>query len=322
MDNYSFLQKTLHKISLGNKLIKKSLFEIEKNFFLKKENFIYNNHIFITGLPRSGTTSLLNFFYLSDDYASPTYNDMPFILSPNLFSKFSFNKKIKKKERIHNDGIQYDQDSPDSFDEVLFLTFDESEIIHNYVNFISLILNKYNKTKYLSKNNYNYKRTEQIISKFPNSSILIPFRDPLQHANSLISQHFLFSEKQNSDHFILEYMNFLGHFEFGINHKSWFKPVKYNNFNEINYWIEQWYLFYSRLEKKNLNKNLNIFFINYENLCKNKTSKEILLKKFNFNEKNEFSFIFSEKEIKYIYDKNLLNKCNEVYKKLSNSSLI
>ena len=117
-------------------------------------------------------------------------------------------------------------------------------------------------------------------------------------------------------------MNFLGHFEFGINHKSWFKPVKYNNFNEINYWIEQWYLFYSRLEKKILNKNLNIFFINYENLCKNKTSKEILLKKFNFNEKNEFSFIISEKEIKYIYDKDLLSKCNEVYKKLSNSSLI
>ena len=36
MNNYNFLQKQLHLITLGNRLIKKSLFEIEKNIFLKK----------------------------------------------------------------------------------------------------------------------------------------------------------------------------------------------------------------------------------------------------------------------------------------------
>ena len=36
MQNYSFFQRVLHDITLGNKLIKKSLYEIEKILFLKK----------------------------------------------------------------------------------------------------------------------------------------------------------------------------------------------------------------------------------------------------------------------------------------------
>ena len=322
MNYYNFLQKQLHLITLGNKLIKKSLFEIEKNIFLKKDNLNNSKHIFITGLPRSGTTSLLNFFYSTSEYASFTYSDMPFILAPNLFSKFSRNKKIKKKERIHNDGILYDQNSPDSFDEVLFLTLNDNDAMNNYTNLISLILRKYTKNKYLSKNNNNYKRIKEILVKFPKSSILIPYRNPLQHANSLISQHLMFSEKQKSDYFILQYMNLLGHFEFGNNHKSWFKPVEYNNFNEINYWIEQWYLFYTYLRNDLSSKNSNVFFINYENLCRDNSSKKKLLDKFNIKKETKFNFIFSEKEIKHNFDKGLLDKCNEIYKRLSQNSLI
>ncbi len=101
MDNYSFLQKKLHKIILGFNFIKNSLFEIEKSIFLSKKNIENNNHIFISGLPRSGTTSLLNFFYNTNEYASLTYKDMPFVLSPNIFSKLSSKKKYQKlKEYI------------------------------------------------------------------------------------------------------------------------------------------------------------------------------------------------------------------------------
>ena len=31
------------------------------------------------------------------------------------------------------------------------------------------------------------------------------------------------------------------------NHVEWFKPIKYFNKLEINYWLEQWYLFYDNL---------------------------------------------------------------------------
>ena len=86
MQNYSGIQKFLHDFVLSRKFINKSLFEFEKIIFLKNKDIKNQSHLFITGLPRSGTTSLLNFIYSSNQYASLTYKNMPFILSPN-FSK-------------------------------------------------------------------------------------------------------------------------------------------------------------------------------------------------------------------------------------------
>ena len=183
-------------------------------------------------------------------------------------------------------------------------------------------MKRYSKKKYLSKNNNNYKRIDKILNFFPNASILIPFREPLQHANSLISKHILFSKQQKLDHFVLEYMNFLGHHEFGNNHISWFKSSKFDDFNNFNYWLEQWLLFYSHLEKKILNKYENVFFIDYENLCKKEIAEEILIKKFKINKKSHFKFSFSEKRIEFQYDQNLYTECDSIYKKLKNSSLI
>jgi hypothetical protein len=44
---------------------------------------------------------------------------MPFILSPN-FSHCFYKKNSIKKERAHMDGIFYDLNSPEAFDEVFF----------------------------------------------------------------------------------------------------------------------------------------------------------------------------------------------------------
>ena len=86
MQNYNNFQKFLHDFILSKKLINKSLFEIEKIICLKNLEIKNIAHIFITALPRSGTTSLLNFLFLSDEFASLTYRNMPFLLSP-FFSK-------------------------------------------------------------------------------------------------------------------------------------------------------------------------------------------------------------------------------------------
>ena len=119
MQNYSNIQKFLHDFILSKKFINKSLFEIEKIIFLKNNDIKDQSHVFITGLPRSGTTSLLNFIYSSDLYASLTYRNMPFILSPH-FSKFLNKKNTLKKKRMHDDGIDYDINSPEALDEVFF----------------------------------------------------------------------------------------------------------------------------------------------------------------------------------------------------------
>ena len=82
MQNYNYIQKILHDLVLGNKIINKTLFELEKIFFLKNnyEN-IKINHVFISSLPRSGTTSLLNFAYSTEEFGSLKYSNMPFIIS-------------------------------------------------------------------------------------------------------------------------------------------------------------------------------------------------------------------------------------------------
>ena len=119
MQNYTKIQKFLHNCVLSKKFINKSLFEIEKIIYLKNIQIKDQSHIFITGLPRSGTTSLLNFLYSSNQYASLTYKNMPFVLSPNFSSLFN-KTNISKKERMHGDGITYDINSPEAFDEFFF----------------------------------------------------------------------------------------------------------------------------------------------------------------------------------------------------------
>ena len=279
MNNYSNIQKFLHDLILSNKFINKSLFEIEKLLYLKNTNIINKRHIFITGLPRSGTTSILNFIYASGDYASLTYKNLPFVLSPS-FSKIFSNKNVIKKERLHKDGLFYDLNSPEAFDEIFFRNSQEF-IKSELVNYIQLILIAENKDKYLSKNNLNYKRINLINTILPKSKFLIPVREPLQHAYSLLNQHTNFCKLQKKDSFVRRYMNYLGHNEFGTDHQSWYKPIKYSNFNELNYWLEQWYLFYQNI-LNNYKLNENCFFLIYEKLC-NFDYLENIEKKINLN---------------------------------------
>ena len=120
MQSYSCIEKLLHDIVLSKKFINKSLLELEKIIYLKDKKIKNQEHVFITGLPRSGTTSLLNFIYSNNDYASLTYKNMPFILSPNL-SKFFNKKEILKKERLHRDGIIFDINTPEALDEIFLI---------------------------------------------------------------------------------------------------------------------------------------------------------------------------------------------------------
>ena len=134
MQNYSNIQKFLHDFVLSKKMINKSLFELEKIIYSKNKDVKNQSHIFITGLPRSGTTSLLNFLFSSGEYASLTYRNMPFVLSPN-FSKLFNKKNTPQKERMHGDGITYDINSPEAFDEVFFNN-DEEFVENELLNYL------------------------------------------------------------------------------------------------------------------------------------------------------------------------------------------
>jgi hypothetical protein len=313
MQNYSNIQKFLHDFVLSKKIINKSLFELEKIIYLKNKDIKNQSHVFITGLPRSGTTSLLNFLFSSNEYSSLTYNNVPFILSPH-FSKLFLKKNITKKERLHKDGINFDNNSPEAFDEIFFDN-NEEFVKHEIVNYIQLILLSNNKTKYLSKNNLNYKRVDLIQSIFSNSFFLIPIREPLQHANSLLNQHLLFSQLQKEDDFIRRYMNYLGHNEFGLNHKPWNDPINHQDLNKIDYWLEQWCLFYQNILNKYQFHN-NCHFVIYEELT-NANYIKTLLEKINFNEFENIDLNYfknsNKKEIDKEYSIDIYKNASRVY---------
>ena len=320
MQNYSNIQKFLHDFVLSKKIINKSLFELEKIIYLKNKDIVNQSHAFITGLPRSGTTSILNFLFSSGEYASLTYNNMPFILSPHL-SKLFHKKNITKKERLHRDGINFDNNSPEALDEIFFDN-NEEFVKNEIVNYIQLISLSNNKTKYLSKNNLNYKRVDLIQSIFPNSIFLIPIREPLQHTNSLLNQHLHFSQLQKEDDFIRRYMKYLRHNEFGLDHKPWNKPIHSNDLNNINYWLEQWNLFYDFIYKK-LQSYENCYFVIYEEL-NNPNYVEKILKKINLEKDKNIDLQFfrnsNKKDLNVVYDMDIFDESQLLYQNFLKSN--
>jgi len=340
-NDYSFLSKTIHHLALNNNFIQEMLHDIELSIYkksIKLDNL--KSHIFISGLPRSGTTALMNFLYKTEKFASLTYRDMPFIVSPNLWSKIS--KKIKakpQKERMHSDNLSINIDSPEALDEIFWriklqkkYIFNDKLIPHEadeftiteFRNFVSLILYKYNKEVYLSKNNNNILRLESLIKAYPNCLIIIPFRDPLQQAYSLLKQHEHFTKIQNEDKFTRKYMSYLVHYEFGTLHRPYYfednKNVPFKS-GSLDYWLLQWVNTYTYLLKDKFSKSKNIMFINYESFCKNpKNFLQNIIKKTNLDDlifKDNYNFKLSPKKVD-IKKNEISTEAYKIFEKLLN----
>tara|TARA_X000001036_G_scaffold397628_1_gene399974 strand:+ start:3565 stop:4542 length:978 start_codon:yes stop_codon:yes gene_type:complete len=318
MNNYSWLQKKLHQFALSSKFMREVMFDVESSAI--SINQTDDNHVFVSGLARSGTTIFLNAIYESDEFASLSYNDMPFILAPNLWSKLSFNKKdIDLVERAHGDGIKVSTESPEAFEEVFWMTFDEGDkdTKIKFKNYVQLINQKYIKKRYLSKNNQNIRRLKLISKIFPHSKILIPFRDPIQHAYSLLSQHKRFIEDSKKDYFISNYMKWIGHTEFGPNYIPIHdKNLSFEDDLTINHWLEQWHLTYKHCFD-NLKNNENVYFICYEKLCNASEYWLDILKILNIKNTYNFSFVESKKDISGDFDNEITEKAYSFYFELT-----
>lgn len=320
MSNYSWLQENLHKFLLSSKFMRKVTYDFENLFFSSlKEIDNIDNHVFVAGLARSGTTILLNAIHKTGFFSSLSYQDMPFILAPNLGSKISFNKKNTNLiERAHGDGIKISVKSPEAFEEVFWKTFDErknnSKI--NFKNYVELINRRYKKKRYLSKNNQNIKRIELILQIFPNSKVLIPFRNPVQQAYSLLNQHKKFIELAKTDSFISDYMKLIGHTEFGPNYFPIYRQnLNYKDDLNINHWIEQWYFVYGNY-METLKNNKNVNFICYEKLCKSTDYWLNILRLLNIDRFYNFNFKESKKDIPISFNDDLIYKSNLIYNQL------
>lgn len=290
MAAYNFLDRLLHRLALQASPIAELSFEMDqRTVSASPEEIVNERHVFVSGLARAGTTVLMRRFHDSGEYRSLTYRDMPFVLAPNLWRKLAPPSKqnMAPVERAHGDRVMVNVDSPESLDEVFWRVFAGTDYIRKthlrphrpdpettwkYVCYVNAILNAQGSraTRYLSKNNNSVLRLSGIRQAFPSALILIPFRDPLSHAGSLLRQHRNFVATQESDRFVRTYMTWLVHHEFGLDHR----PFRFDEdggttasrfgTDTIDYWLELWCATYAWLDRS---APQDAIFVCYEDLC-------------------------------------------------------
>lgn len=297
ISRYSFLERILYRVAFLTKSSQIAFADFEEQLFAKHLKVLKQGKpVFITALPRTGTTLLLNICTQLNEFSSHNYRDMPFILIPMLWNRLSsiFQRTETLQERAHGDGMMVNVDSPEALEEMLWMAFwkkrylsdriipwdgdCDNDTIIEFFEFYRMHMRKIialrqnsNNTimRYISKNNNNIARLDLIINHFPDATILIPFRDPLQHAASLLRQHQNFLELHSRDGFACDYMKATGHFDFGKNLKpidfgEWLKDIKLIDSNTILFWVMYWIAVYGYINAK---ANEKILVLSYDELC-------------------------------------------------------
>ena len=255
MSDYSFLERALHRLALGFPLLAELSFDLERHFI--KPVSEHHDAIYVTGLARAGTTALMRGIHASGQFASLTYDDMPFVLAPNLWARLSklHGKRRIWQERAHGDGIRIDFDSPEALEEVFWRLHSggdaiharslrihtvDRQTVHALHDYQRLICHKYKRPRYLAKNNNHILRIASLAGQVKNTKFIILFRNPVSQARSLLLQHRRF---QNTDPFTRSYMNWLSHHEFGATHKPlhFAEHVKtQGSFDHLDDWLRCW----------------------------------------------------------------------------------
>jgi hypothetical protein len=335
---YGFLDRLLHRLALGFPPVAEASFDMDQAMVrVDPAHVVAKRHVFVSGLARAGTSVLMRRFHATGRYRSLTYRDMPFVLAPNRWRRLSLmsRRDIAKSERAHGDDVLVDADSPESFDEVFWRIFSgdeylgddrlvayrpDDEVVNKYVRYVNAILAASDTPleRYLSKNNNNILRLGALHRAFPNALILIPFREPLQHAHSLLRQHKRFSKMQSEQKFVLRYMTWLGHHEFGLDHR----PFQFDGSarpphapDTLNYWLTLWCDTYSWLERS---KPEAAQFVCYEDLC---TRPEVwkrlaALADVAAEQESGDPFKLSDKPPSGDFDRGLADRANAIYARL------
>ncbi len=353
--NYGKLDRLLHRVAFISPVVQLTAADMEKTVYGKLYADIKPDPpIFITSLPRAGTTLMLEVLHRFPSLATHTYRDMPFVMAPVLWSRLSgsFKKDAQLVERAHGDGIQVGYDSPEAFEEILWHTFwpdkyEESHIClwgkgdanedarlfftEHMQKIIALRRPQMkNGVRYISKNNGNIARLDLIGEMFPGATIVVPLRHPVEHAASLWRQHLNFLKMQENDTFIRRYMTDIGHFDFGEMHRPIFFPLTeeltaHHDPVTLDYWISYWIAAFSYVvEKKD-----KVLLLSYEDTCrKGETALVDLCDRLNIPEDGMLasaSAIFKEPSQKHRdksgIDPLLLKRAEKIYGELRSWTL-
>ena len=191
--------------------------------------------IYVAGVARSGTTILTEMLARHPDVTSHRYSDFPNVYTPywrNRLAERTRRKPPPAVERAHRDRLIVTTESPEAVEEVLWMQFFGylhdpgvsqvmDETVDNpvfeafYREHIAKLLLVRERTRYLTKGNYNTTRLGYIRKIFPEARFVVPVRNPVNHIASLFKQDRLFEQASREDPRVTEQLHRSGHFEFG-----------------------------------------------------------------------------------------------------------
>ena len=328
---YSELSQLFHRLVLDNYHIGRKLLAGQiKNIGAEASFKGDYSRVLITGLARSGTTALTKELAKRGPFASLDYSNMPVLLAPRLWAKvYKPRKKNESSERAHGDCIKVGLASVEALEEYFFkvlkndtyitedgllehhLTQEENNLYRRYQNSIA------GEKIYLAKNNNTLLRLKSLLPLNSDLAVFMLIRHPLQHAYSLMVQHESFCAQQKTDPFVKEYMDWLGHHEFGEGERPFIFNGKGDQTGvgkDLNFWLERWVNYYRQIEVQE-----NLFLIRYEDFLQNPKGVLNLFQ-------SKLSITLNYGEIK-VFKKNdepvettnpeLLAQANAIYSKLS-----
>lgn len=295
-DRYSTLARLLHRLAFSTIPFQKALADMEDRLYAGRLAAIeIVRPVFITSLPRAGTTLLLELLSGLDSFAAHTYRDMPFVLTPLLWNAVSrrFQTAPAVLDRAHGDGMTIGFDSAEAFEEVVWRAFwpekyladrivpwraDDTDAEGEFEPFLKnhmrkLIALRANgedaQVRYVSKNNANIARIPKITRMFPEAVILIPFRHPLEQVGSMLRQHRRFENIHAHEAFTRRYMEDIGHFDFGANFRPldfdrWLDRADGHSAHSADFWLQYWCAAFEHLLSPPC---AQVVFVSYEQCC-------------------------------------------------------
>ncbi len=255
--------------------------------------------VYVTGLARSGTTILLETLARHPDVATHRYRDFPMLFTPYLWNRWLDRvprKEEQATERSHGDGIAVTSESPEAFEEPLWMAFfpDQHDpsisavLDHHtrapaferfYRDHIRKLLAVRGRRRYVAKGNYNVTRIGYLAGLFPDARFVIPVRNPVWHIASLMKQHRLFLEGQQDNPPARRHLRRVGHFEFGEDRR----PINagdatataqvmelWRTGEEVRGWARYWsqmHHFIADLAERDRASGHAILTVRYEDLC-------------------------------------------------------
>ena len=298
---YSGPDRFLHRLAFATIPIQKALADLEDRVYAGRiANLQIERPVFIASLPRAGTTLLLETLCSLGAFATHTYRHMPFLFTPLLWDAISHRFRLAggQVERAHGDGLRIGYDSAEAFEEALWRAFHKSRYLPDRIppwhlddgamrggaseEFEAFINNHIRKLmalqvskapasgeapRYISKNNGNLARLATITRLFPDATVFVPLRNPVDHAASLLRAHLRFAEIHAQEPFTRRYMKDIGHFDFGAN----LRPIDFDHWldtasepADANFWLAYWC---AAFEHVRANASGNVVLVDYDALC-------------------------------------------------------